>query len=360
VDCRILRKRPCLAKGPLGRGRAVITEMNMLSHKIGFQIFAVVFFFSSIALMTHFVAKTILVRRRKAGKNQSPVAMRTARAFSPIDSLHSASFSLEHADVDYRELEHVSAETLRLDAVMPADLRVARAVKRCEMGLDELTAVAPETFPNPELSARILEGIFNFMKKKVRFTAWLRVLHACKEPEALGQIYQEAFEFVVHTLPRDIEENMGQYEAFDLTDKLLAVIKVVKSTPKFTDLALNNIFKFQLVDFELITAPSDMLRLTDSLRRFHQVAYYLSLLGFACAFVSEGEPEVYIMRSLERDSYRALALLRFDFDIWCRMTASRKAFEISQRQDVDFKAFGLVPESVKAAALVSFQDQDGL
>jgi hypothetical protein len=48
-----------------------------------------------------------------------------------------------------------------------------------------------------------------------------------------------------------------------------------------------------------------------------------------------------------------LALLRFDFDIWGRMTASRRAMEISQRKDVDFALYDLLPESSKAAKIIS-------
>ena len=78
------------------------------------------------------------------------------------------------------------------------------------------------------------------------------------------------------------------------------------------------------------------------------------MIGFVCAFRAVGEdPNKYIMSSLEKETNRALALLRFDFDIWGRMTASRRAMEISQRKDVDFGLYGLLPESSKAESIIA-------
>lgn len=303
--------------------------------------------------MTHFVAKTILVRRRKAGKNQNPVALKTAHGFS---SSAAFSFSLERLGTGFRPEDHVSAATIRLGAVMSAELRIARAFKRLQMGLDEISAVSPEHFPNPALSARIVEGIFNFIKKKIRFVTWLRVLTVCRDAQALEELFREAFEYVVYTLPKDMEEKPRVFEAYDMTDKLTAIVKVVKSAPEYRELANNRIFQFQLVDFELITAPSNMLHRPESLRQMNQVTYYLSLLGFTCAFAVD---EDYVMNSLEKDSYRALSLLRFDLDIWGRMITSRKALELSQRVDVDFSAFRLESDGAKADCLVSYQRGDG-
>lgn len=330
--------------------------MNILTKKIFFQIFAIVFFFSSIALVTHFVAKTILVRRRKTGKNILGKANHTVRGFSPTDCIPSdvLPFSLDQDTSEFKVEEYINPRTLEIDELMSADLRVKRAIKRFELALDELTAVAPEHFPNPEISTRILEGIFNFMRKKVRFCAWLELLRMCQKAENLEALYQESFEFLVHTLPKEMDENVQIFENFDLTDRLELFINTIKKTPKFEDLAMNRTFRFLLVDFDLMTAPSHLLRRQLSLKQFHQITYYISMIGFACAFRASGEdPNNYIMSSLEKETNRALALLRFDFDIWGRMTASRKAMEISQRKDVDFSLYGLLPESSKIENIIS-------
>lgn len=329
--------------------------MNILRRKIVFQIFAIVFFFSSIAMVTHFVAKTILVRRRKTGKSSNG-ATPTTRGFSPTDCIPSnvLSFSLDQDIPSLNVNQYISPETLETDEIMSADLRVRRAIKRFEIALDELTAVAPEYFPNPEISARILEGIFSFMRKKIRFGVWLECLKLCQKVENLEHMYQESFEYLVHTLPKEIEENVTVYDNFDLSDRLNVLINTIKSTPKYHDLAHNRVFQFLLVDFEMMTAPSHMFRRPISLKQYHQVTYYVAMLGFACSFKAAGEdPNSYIMSSLEKETHRALALLRFDFDIWGRMTASSRALEISQRKDVNFDAYDLLPESSKAAKIIS-------
>lgn len=329
--------------------------MNILRRKIVFQVFAIVFFFSSIALVTHFVAKTILVRRRKGGNNTTG-ALRTTKGFSPTDCIPSdvLPFSLDQDVTNFNVEKFISSQTLEVDELMSVDLRVKRAIKRFEIALDELTTVAPESFPNPEISARILEGIFSFMRKKVRFMVWLEVLRGCQKPEYLKKLYQEAFEYLVHTLPKEIEENLVVFDNFDLTDRLGIIINAIKSTPKYENLSSNRAFQFLLVDFEMMTAPPHMLRRPQSLKQYHQVNYYLSMIGITCAFRAAGEnPEIYIMSSLEKETHRALALLRFDFDIWGRMTASHRAMEISQRKDVKFEKFGLLPESSKASKIIS-------
>ena len=329
--------------------------MNILRRKIIFQVFAIVFFFSSIALVTHFVAKTILVRRRKTGKSSSG-ATRTTRGFSPTDCIPSdvLPFSLDHNSTNFNVEQHINAQTLEVDELMSAELRVKRAIKRFELALDELTTVAPENFPNPEISARILEGIFSFMRKKVRFGAWIELLRVCQTAQNLENLYKESFEYLVHTLPKEIEENIIIFDNFDLTDRLNVLINVIKSTPKYEELAVNRVFQFLLVDFDMMTAPPHMLRRPLSLKQFHQVTYYISMIGLVCAFRADGvDPENYIMNSLERETNRALALLRFDFDIWGRMTASRRALELSQRKDVDFSLFNLLPESSKASKIIS-------
>ena len=308
--------------------------------------------------MTYFVAKTILVRRRKTGKSSSGPA-KTTRGFSPTDCIPSdvLPFSLDKDIANINVDQFMSPETLIIDELMSPDLRVKRAIKRFEIALDELTIIAPEHFANPEISARILEGIFSFMRKKVRFSAWLETLKVCQKNENLEKLYQEAFEYLAHILPREIEENITVFDNFDLTDRLNVLITAVKSTPKYDDLASNRAFQFLLVDFDMITAPSHMLRRHTSLRQFHQVTYYISMIGFVCAFRSAGkDPKKYIMGALERETHRALSLLRFDFDIWGRMTASRRALEISQRKDVDFQLFGLLPESAKAAGIINRKD----
>ena len=330
--------------------------MSLLRRKIVFQIFAIVFFFSSIALVTHFVAKTILVRRRKTGKSTLGRENHTVRGFSPTDCIPSnvLPFSLDQDIPDLNVDQYITPQVLEIDELMPADLRVKRAIKRFELALDELTAVAPEHFPNPEISARILEGIFNFMRKKVRFCAWLELLRMCQKAENLQALYQESFDYLVHTLPKEMEENVSIFENFDLTDRLTVFISTIKKTPKFEDLASNRTFQFLLVDFDMMTAPAHMLRRPVSLKQFHQVTYYISMIGFVCAFRAVGEdPNKYIMSSLEKETNRALALLRFDFDIWGRMTASRRAMEISQRKDVDFGLYGLLPESSKAESIIA-------
>lgn len=329
--------------------------MDILRKKIVFQVFSIIFFFSSIALVTHFVAKTILVRRRKTGKSTSG-ATRTTRGFSPTDCIPSdvLPFSLDQDAPNINVDHYISLQTLEVDELMSIELRIKRAIKRFEIALDELTTVAPENFPNPEISARILEGIFSFMRKKVRFGAWLELLRVCQKSDTLDNLYQEAFEYLVHTLPKEIEENVTIFDNFDLTDRLNVLINAIKSTPKFEELASNRVFQFLLVDFDMMTAPSHMLRRPLSLKQFHQVTYYISMIGLVCAFRASGEkPEIYIMNSLEKETHRALALLRFDFDIWGRMTASRRAMEISQRKDVDFALYDLLPESSKAAAIIS-------
>ena len=330
--------------------------MNILRRKIVFQIFAIVFFFSSIALVTHFVAKTILVRRRKTGKNTLGRESHTVRGFSPTDCIPSdvLPFSLDQDNPDLNVDQYITPQTLEIDELMPSDLRVKRAIKRFELALDELTAVAPENFPNPEISARILEGIFNFMRKKVRFCAWLELLRMCQEAINLQALYKESFEYFVHTLPKEIEENVSIFDNFDLTDRLTVFINTIKKTPKFEDLAHNRTFQFLLVDFDMMTAPSHLLRRPLSLKHFHQVTYYISMIGFVCAFRAVGDdPHKYIMSALEKETNRALALLRFDFDIWGRMTASRRAMEISQRNDVDFSLYDLLPESSKAESIIA-------
>lgn len=331
--------------------------MNLLKRKIVFQIFAIVFFFSSIALVTHFVAKTILVRRRKTGKSTTfGRENHTVRGFSPTDCIPSdvLPFSLDQDISDLNVDHYITPATLEIDELMSSDLRVKRAVKRFELALDELTAVAPENFPNPEISSRILEGIFSFMRKKVRFCAWLELLRMCQKASNLQALYQESFEYLVHTLPKEIEENVSIFDNFDLTDRLEVLIKTIKKTPKFEDLAANRTFQFLLVDFDMMTAPSHLLRRPLSLKHYHQVNYYISMIGFVCAFRAVGEdPDKYIMNTLEKETNRALALLRFDFDIWGRMTASRRAMEISQRKDVDFGLYGLLPESAKAESLIT-------
>ena len=330
--------------------------MNILRRKIVFQVFAIVFFFSSIALVTHFVAKTILVRRRKTGKNTLGRENHTVRGFSPTDCIPSnvLPFSLDQDIPDLNVGQYINPQILEIDELMSADLRVKRAVKRFEIALDELTAVAPENFPNPEISARILEGIFSFMRKKVRFCAWLELLRMCQKAENLQALYQESFEYFVHTLPKEIEENVSIFNNFDLTDRLTVFINTIKKTPKFEDLAANRTFQFLLVDFDMMTAPSHLLRRPLSLKHFHQVTYYISMIGFVCAFRAAGDdPNKYIMSSLEKETSRALALLRFDFDIWGRMTASRRAMEISQRKDVDFSLYSLLPESSKAESIIA-------
>lgn len=329
--------------------------MDILRKKIVFQVFSIIFFFSSIALVTHFVAKTILVRRRKTGKGSSG-ALRTTRGFSPTDCIPSdvLPFSLDQDTPNINVDDYINPQTFEVDELMSVELRIKRAIKRFEIALDELTAVAPENFPNPEISARILEGIFSFMRKKVRFGTWLELLRVCKKSENLESLYQEAFEYIVHTLPKEIEENVTIFDNFDLTDRLNVLINTIKSTPKFEELASNRVFKFLLVDFDMMTAPSHMLRRPQSLKQFHQVTYYISMIGLVCAFRASGEkPDTYIMNSLEKETHRALALLRFDFDIWGRMTASRRAMEISQRKDVDFALYDLLPESSKAGKIIS-------
>ncbi len=334
--------------------------MNILRRKIVFQIFAIVLFFSSIALVTHFVAKTILVRRRKTGKSSNG-AKRTTRGFSPTDCIPSdvLPFSLDQDISNLNVDQYIAPETLEIDELMSPELRVKRAIKRSEIALDELTVIEPEYFPNPEISARILEGIFSFMRKKVRFGSWLEILNACQEPEGLERLYQEAFEYLVHTLPKEMEENITVFENFDLTDKLNVLISAIKSTPKYDDLSSNRAFQFLLVDFEMMTAPSHILRRPTSLKQFHQVNHYISMIGLVCAFRSAGkDPKKYIMGALEKETHRALGLLRFDFDIWGRMTGSRRALEISQRKDVDFERYGLLPESAKAANIISRGEED--
>lgn len=329
--------------------------MDILRRKIVFQVFAIIFFFSSIALVTHFVAKTILVRRRKTGKSTSG-ATRTTRGFSPTDCIPSdvLPFSLDQDTPNINVDDYINPQTFEVDELMSVELRIKRAIKRFEIALDELTTVVPENFPNPEISARILEGIFSFMRKKVRFGVWLELLRSCQKSENIEGLYQEAFEYLVHTLPKEIEENIIIFDNFDLTDRLNVLINTIKSTPKFEDLASNRVFQFLLVDFDMMTAPSHLLRRPQSLKQFHQVTYYISLIGLVCAFRASGEtPETYIMNSLEKETHRALALLRFDFDIWGRMTASRRAMEISQRKDVDFALYDLLPESSKAAKIIS-------
>lgn len=329
--------------------------MNIIRRKIVFQVFSIGFFFSSLALMTHFIAKTILVRRRKTGKSASNNT-RISRGFSPTDFIPSdvLPFSLDRDDCYFDVSEHIREETKRVDQVMSADLRVKRAILRLQIALDEITCVATETFPNPEVSVRILEGIFNFMRKKIRFAAWLEVLRHCQKEGALDALWQKCFEYFAHTLPRDIEENPAVFDNFDLTDRLLFLIKTIKSTPTYAGLADNRVFQYLLVDFDMMTAPPYMFRRPASLKQFQQVAYYVFMLGVVCVFKAGGaaSPEVYIMNLLERESHRALDLLRFDFDIWGRMTASRRALEISQRKDIDFAQYGLLPDSVKAMKLI--------
>lgn len=329
--------------------------MKILRRKIVFQIFAIVFFFSSIALVTHFVAKTILVRRRKTGKSTSGPT-KTTRGFSHTDCIPSdvLPFSLDQDISSINVDQYITPETLVIDELMSPDLRVKRAIKRFEIALDELTVVAPEHFPNPEISARILEGIFNFMRKKIRFGAWLETLKVCQKVENLEKLYQESFEYLVHTLPKEMEENITVFDNFDLTDRLTVLINAIKSTPKYDDLAVNRAFLYLLVDFDMMTAPSHMFRRPISLKQFHQVTYYISIIGFVCAFRAAGkDPKEYIVGSLERETHRALALLRFDFDVWGRMTACRRALEVSQRKDVNFELYGLLPESAKAASIIS-------
>lgn len=329
--------------------------MNILRQKIVFQVFAIVFFFSSIALVTHFVAKTILVRRRKTGKSTSGAA-KTTRGFSPTDCIPSdvLPFSLDQDSPSLSMDPYISVQTFEVDELMSADLRIKRAIKRFEIGLDEITAVAPENFPNPEISSRILEGIFNFMRKKIRLGAWLELLRCYQKTGNLEGLYQESFEYLVHTLPKEIEENASVFENFNLTDRLNVLVSSIKSTPKYSDLAANRAFQFLLVDFDMMTAPSHMMRRPQSLKQFHQVTYYISLIGLVCAFRASAEnPKIYIMNSLEKETYRVLALLRFDFDIWGRMTASRRAMEISQRKDVQFELYDLIPESAKASKIIS-------
>lgn len=329
--------------------------MNILRKKILVQVTAIIVFFSSIAMVTHFVAKTIIVRRRKTGKSFNS-STRTKRGFSPTDFIPSnvLPFSLDGENENYNPEQFISAKTLEVDELMSVELRVNRAIKRLEIALDELTTVSPESFPNPEISARILEGIFNFMRKKIRFSAWLEVLRVCQKPKALGTFYQEAFEYLTHTLPKEIDENLPIFDNFDLTERLLVFIKTIRSTPKFEDLSTNKVFQFLLVDFDMMTAPAHMLRRPISLKQLHQVIYYLSTLRSVCAFRAKGENhETYVMSSLEQETRRALALLRFDFDIWGRMTASRRALELSQRKDIDFSRFDLLPESSKASKLIN-------
>lgn len=329
--------------------------MNILRRKIVFQVFAIVFFFSSIALVTHFVAKTILVRRRKTGKSGNG-ATRTTRGFSPTDCIPSdvLPFSLDQDVSSINVDKYISPQTLEIDELMSADLRVKRAIKRFEIALDELTLIVPEHFPNPEISARILEGIFSFMRKKVRFGAWLETIKVCQSVKKLQRLYQEAFDYLTHTLPKEMEENITVFDNFDLTDRLNVLINTIKSTPKYDELASNRVFQFLLVDFDMMTAPPHMLRRPISLKQLHQVTYYVSMMGYVCAFRAAGEnPNSYIMGPLEKETHRALALLRFDFDIWGRMTASRRALEVSQRKDVDFSRYGLLPESAKVAKIIS-------
>lgn len=330
--------------------------MNLLRKKIVFQVFSIIFFFSSIALVTHFVAKTILVRRRKTGKSTTSGEAKTTRGFSPTDCIPSdvLPFSLDQDATNINVDNLINPQTFEVDELMSVELRIKRAIKRFEIAFDELTAVAPEHFPNPEISARILEGIFSFMRKKVKFGAWLELLRVCNKSENLEGLYQEAFEYLVHTLPKEIDENVTIFDNFDLTERLGVLINAIKSTPKFEELALNRVFKFLLVDFDMMTAPSHMLRRPQSLKQFHQVTFYITMIGLVCAFRASGEkPETYIMNSLEKETHRALALLRFDFDIWGRMTASRRAMEISQRKDVNFALYDLLPESSKASKIIS-------
>ena len=330
--------------------------MNILRRKIVFQVFVIGFFFSSLALTTHFVAKTILVRRRKTGKSANDNT-KMSRNFSPTDFIPSdvLPFSLDRDDCYFDVSEHIDSEKRRFDEVMSPALKVQRAILRMETALDEITCVSTESFPNPEISARILEGIFNFMRKKLRFAAWLEVLQVCRQEGALDRLFQRCFEYLAHTLPRDIEENPPVFDNFDLTERLLFLIKTITSTPTYEGLSENRIFKYLLVYFDMMTAPAHMFRRPASLRQFHQVAYYVSMMGVVCAFKSGSgaeDPESYIKNALERETHRALAMLRLDFDIWGRMTASRRALEISQRKDIDFERYNLLPESVKASKLI--------
>jgi hypothetical protein len=323
--------------------------MNILRRKIVLQVFSIGFFFSSLALTTHFVAKTILVRRRDN--------TRMARGFSPTDFIPSdvLPFSLDQDENYFEGSVPISEETKLRDEVMSPELKVKRAILRLQIGLDEITCVSTETFPNPEISARVLEGIFNFMRRKVRFSAWLEVLKVCQKPGALDRLFQKCFEYLAHTLPRDIEENPTVFDNFDLTERLMFLIKTVKSTPTYAGLANNRIFQYLLVDYDMMTAPPHMLRRQESLLQFHQVTYHISMVGVVCAFKLGGEnsdPRLYISSKLERESHRALALLRLDFDIWGRMTASRRALEISQRKDVDFAKYNLLSESLKASKMI--------
>ncbi len=355
---------------------AQLKKMNILRRKIVLQVFSIGFFFSSLALMTHFVAKTILVRRRKTGKSGSDNT-RMARGFSPTDFIPSdvLPFSLDQDESLFDANAHISEETKRLDEVMSPELKVKRAILRLQIALDEITCVSTETFPNPEISARVLEGIFNFMRKKVRFAAWLEVLKVCQRPGALDKLFQRCFEYLAHTLPRDIEENPTVFDNFDLSERLMFLIKTVKSTPTYAELAENRIFQYLLVDFEMMTAPPHMLRRQESLLQYHQVTHYISMMGVVCAFKTTGskdkekekkqdtpdDPFLYISNKLERESHRALALLRLDFDIWGRMTASRRALEISQRKDVDFAKYNLLSESLKASKMIKTnKDKDEL
>jgi hypothetical protein len=326
-----------------------------IKRKIIFQVFAIIFFFSSLALVTHFVAKTILVRRRKTGKSANG-AVRTTRGFSPSDFIPSdvLPFSMDQGPSNFDVEELISPETFKFDELMSVDLRIKRAIKRYEIALEELSVVSPETFPNPEISARILEGIFSFMRKKIQFAVWLEILRSYERGDGIETNFQEAFEYFSHTLPKEMEENMTIFENFDLAEKLTVLITAIKSTPSIKDLANNRAFHFLLIDFDMITAPPHMLRRPQSLKLFHQVTYYISMIGSVCSMLADGDtPVKFIMGSLESDSNRSLALLRFDFDIWGRMTAARRAIEISQRKDIDFELFDLLPESAKASRLIA-------
>lgn len=330
--------------------------MNILRRKIVLQVLAIAFFFSSLALMTHFVAKTILVRRRRTGKSGG-ANTRMARGFSPTDFIPSdvLPFSLDRDESYFDVSRYISEETKKVDQIMSSEMKVKRAILRMQVALDEITCISTETFPNPEISTRVLEGIFNFMRKKIRFAAWLEVLEVYQRGERLESLFAECFEYLTHTLPRDIEENLTVFDNFDLTERLLFLIKTVKSTPTYAELASNSIFQYLLVDFEMMTAPPHMFRRQESLRQYLQVIYYVTMTGVVCAFHSggDGDPDKYIANKLERESHRALALLRLDFDIWGRMTASRRALEVSQRKDVDFAKYNLQSENVKASKLIA-------
>ena len=90
----------------------------------------------------------------------------------------------------------------------------------------------------------------------------------CQKAENLQALYQESFDYLVHTLPKEMEENVSIFDNFDLTDRLTVFISTIKKTPKFEDLASNRTFQFLLVDFDMMTAPAHMLRRPVSLKQF--------------------------------------------------------------------------------------------